>query len=168
MCIRFSPSCPTTFSSAAEAIRIDDIFTLSNLEEAEAFSPVGRRGDAARAIEAITATPIQSESGLFGVLHCFFGRAREFDGAYRQLNQALARQASQVIARRRLEAQLEREALHDQLTGLADRTLLQERMDESIAGAARSGVPLAVLFVDLDGFKAVNDHMGHVIGDSGF
>jgi diguanylate cyclase (GGDEF)-like protein/PAS domain S-box-containing protein len=155
-----------TLDRGSEAIRIDDIFTLSSVEEAEAFSPAVAEAMRHARIEAITATPIQSEGGLFGVLHCSFGRAREFDGAFRLLNQALARQASQVIARRRLEAQLEREALHDRLTGLANRTLLQERMDESIAGAARSGIPLAVLFVDLDGFKAVNDHLGHVIGDS--
>jgi diguanylate cyclase (GGDEF)-like protein/PAS domain S-box-containing protein len=155
-----------TLGRGSEAIRIDDLFALASLDEAETFSPPVAEAMRHARIEAITATPIQSESGLFGVLHCSFGRAREFDPAYRQLNQALARQASQVIARRRLETLLEREALHDRLTGLANRTLLQERMDESIAGAARSGSPLAVLFVDLDGFKAVNDHLGHVIGDS--
>jgi diguanylate cyclase (GGDEF)-like protein len=148
------------------AIDIDDLFTLSSIDEAEAFMPSIAEAMRHARIEAITATPIQSEGGLFGVLHCSFGRGREFDDAYRQLNQALAKQASQVIARRRLEAQLAREALHDRLTGLANRTLLQERMDESIGGALRSGIPLAVLFVDLDGFKAVNDHLGHVIGDS--
>jgi serine/threonine-protein kinase RsbW len=155
-----------TLDRGSEAIRIDDIFTLSSIEEAEAFMPSVAEAMRHARIEAITATPIRSEGGLFGVLHCSFGRAREFDAAFRQLNQALARQASQAIARRRLEAQLAREALHDRLTGLANRTLLQERMDESIAGAARTGIPLAVLFVDLDGFKAVNDHLGHVIGDS--
>jgi len=157
---------PDTLDEGSEALRVDDLFSLSNLDEAVAFSPVVAEAMRRARIEAITATPIRSESGLFGVLHCSFGRAREFDASYRQLNQALARQASQVIARRRLEAQLEREALHDRLTGLANRTLLQERMDESIVGAARSGIPLAVLFVDLDGFKAVNDHLGHVIGDA--
>jgi diguanylate cyclase (GGDEF)-like protein/PAS domain S-box-containing protein len=149
----------------SEAIRIDGLFALSSIEEAEAFSPAVAEAMRRARIESITATPIRSESGLYGVLHCSFGRAREFDAAYRQLNQALARQASQIIARRRLEAQLAREALHDQLTGLANRTLLQERMDEAIARGRRSGIPLAVLFVDLDGFKAVNDHLGHVIGD---
>jgi diguanylate cyclase (GGDEF)-like protein/PAS domain S-box-containing protein len=155
-----------TLENGSEAIRIDDMFTIQNLAEAEAYSPQVAEAMRKARVEAITATPIQSESGLFGVMHCSFGRAREFDDAYRALNLSLARQASQVIARRRLEDQLARDALHDQLTGLANRTLLQERMDESIAGAERSGIPLAVLFVDLDGFKAVNDHLGHVIGDS--
>jgi diguanylate cyclase (GGDEF)-like protein len=142
------------------------MFWLSTMEAADEFSPaVGKAMRLAR-VEAVTSTPIESESGLFGILVCSFGRSREFDSAYRELNHALARQASQVIGRILLQEQLASEALHDQLTGLANRTLLQERMDESIAGALRTRSPLAVLFVDLDGFKAVNDHLGHVIGDS--
>ena len=157
---------PDTLKNGSEAIRHDNMFVLSSVAEGTAFSEsVGESMRLAR-IESITATPIQSEDGRFGVLHCSFARGREFDSAYRQLAHSLARQASQVIARLRLQEQLAREALHDQLTGLANRTLLQERMDEAIAGARRTGIPLAVLFVDLDGFKAVNDHLGHVIGDS--
>jgi len=150
----------------SEAIRNDEVFILANREEAERFRPEVAEAMRKARIEAITATPIQSDSGLFGVLHCSYARAREFDAVYLDLNQALARQASQVIARLRLQEQLAREALHDQLTGLANRTLLQERTDEAIAGAVRTGISVAVLFVDLDGFKAVNDHLGHVIGDS--
>jgi diguanylate cyclase (GGDEF)-like protein len=150
----------------SEAIRMDGVFVLSNRDDAEGFRPEVAEAMRKARIEAITATPIQSDSGLFGVLHCSFARAREFDAAFLDLNQALARQASQVIARLRLQEQLAREALHDQLTGLANRTLLQGRTDESIAGAVRTGISVAVLFVDLDGFKAVNDHLGHVIGDS--
>ena len=155
-----------TLESGSEALRLDGMFSLSNVEAADEFSPaVGEAMRLAR-VEAVTSTPIESESGLFGILVCSFGRSREFDSAYRELNRALARQASQVIGRLLLQEQLASEALHDQLTGLANRTLLQERMDESITRALRSGSPLAVLFVDLDGFKAVNDHLGHVIGDS--
>ena len=150
----------------SEAIRMDGIFVLSGRDEAQAFRPEVAEAMRRARIEAITATPIKSESGLFGVLHCSYARGRDFDATYLDLNQALARQASQVMARLRLQEQLAREALHDQLTGLANRTLLQERTDEAIAGAIRTGISVAVLFVDLDGFKAVNDHMGHVIGDS--
>jgi diguanylate cyclase (GGDEF)-like protein/PAS domain S-box-containing protein len=157
---------PDTLDYGSEAIRNNDMFVVSSVEQGAAYSPgVGEAMKIAR-IEAITATPIESETGLFGVLHCAFGRSREFDSAYRLLNRALARQASQVIARIELQDQLAREALHDQLTGLANRTLLQDRMDSAIGGAQRSGIPLAVLFVDLDGFKGVNDHLGHVIGDA--
>jgi diguanylate cyclase (GGDEF)-like protein/PAS domain S-box-containing protein len=154
------------FAPGFEAISAGNMFTLSNLDDAAAFSPEVAEAMRLARVEALTSTPIQSESGLFGVVTCFFGRSREFDPAYRQLNEALARQGSQVIGRLMLQEQLAREALHDQLTGLANRTLLRERLDEAIAGGQRSGAPLAVLFVDLDGFKAVNDHLGHVVGDS--
>jgi diguanylate cyclase (GGDEF)-like protein/PAS domain S-box-containing protein len=155
-----------TLESGSEALRIDALFALTSVDEALAFSPVVGKAMRSARIEAITSIPIESESGLFGVLTCSFGRSRTFDSAYHELSHALARQASQVIGRLLLQAQLASEALHDQLTGLANRTLLQERMDEAIAGSLRSRVPLAVLFVDLDGFKAVNDHLGHVVGDS--
>jgi diguanylate cyclase (GGDEF)-like protein len=54
---------------------------------------------------------------------------------------------------------------HDALTGLANRILFNEIVDHQMAVCARSGTPLAVLFVDLDGFKAVNDTHGHATGD---
>ncbi|MCO1660099.1 putative bifunctional diguanylate cyclase/phosphodiesterase [Pseudonocardia humida] len=61
--------------------------------------------------------------------------------------------------------QLERLALYDQLTGLANRTLLSARLDRAVARAERRGGPPAVLVLDLDGFKVVNDSFGHSVGD---
>ncbi len=65
-----------------------------------------------------------------------------------------------------LEADLRHLAFHDELTGLANRTLLQERVALALAGLEGSSRAVALCFGDLDGFKAVNDSLGHHVGDS--
>jgi len=76
---------------------------------------------------------------------------------------ALARTITGALASSREEAQ--HLALHDPLTGLPNRTFLAERLAESLAEADRSGKLLALLCLDLDRFKQVNDTLGHAIGD---
>ena len=70
-----------------------------------------------------------------------------------------------VTERRRLEDQLAHLSLHDPLTGLANRSLLRERLEHAVARTARHPGWLAVLFIDLDRFKCVNDTLGHAAGD---
>lgn len=64
------------------------------------------------------------------------------------------------------KAELEKVALHDPLTGLANRALFGELTRAAVAAAQRDGGRLALLFIDLDRFKAVNDTLGHAAGDS--
>ncbi|MFA9430619.1 putative bifunctional diguanylate cyclase/phosphodiesterase [Egicoccus sp. AB-alg2] len=71
-----------------------------------------------------------------------------------------------VSERKDLERQLEHRTIHDPLTGLANRALLLDRLDHTVARANRLGGSFAVLFVDLDGFKTINDVRGHVVGDA--
>ena len=66
---------------------------------------------------------------------------------------------------KKLGEDMTRLAMHDTVTGLPNRALLQERLNQAIAGCQRYNRILAVLFIDLDGFKAVNDRWGHKLGD---
>lgn len=68
--------------------------------------------------------------------------------------------------RKHLEEQLSHLARHDTLTGLANRTLLEDRMSQALKLSSRTGIGVGVLFLDLDRFKGVNDTYGHRIGDA--
>ena len=67
--------------------------------------------------------------------------------------------------RKRLESQLIHDALHDPLTGLANRVLLRDHLERALARQGREPGRVALLFVDLDDFKRVNDTFGHAVGD---
>jgi diguanylate cyclase (GGDEF)-like protein/PAS domain S-box-containing protein len=73
--------------------------------------------------------------------------------------------ARDISERLRLEEELTRQAFHDGLTELPNRALFRDRMQQALARSSRSNQPLAILLVDLDGFKHVNDSLGHDAGD---
>jgi diguanylate cyclase (GGDEF)-like protein/PAS domain S-box-containing protein len=74
-------------------------------------------------------------------------------------------QLQDITERKQMEEELAHQALHDSLTALPNRALLTDRLVHSLAGARRRGSPLAVMFVDIDDFKGVNDSFGHACGD---
>ena len=73
--------------------------------------------------------------------------------------------ARDITGRKALERQLEHQAFHDTLTGLPNRALLQNRLQHTLAGMDRREKHVALLFIDLDDFKVVNDSLGHLVGD---
>ncbi|HEY5430300.1 MAG TPA: sensor domain-containing diguanylate cyclase [Solirubrobacteraceae bacterium] len=82
------------------------------------------------------------------------------------LVRAVANTLATALARLRDEEQTRHEAVHDPLTGLANRTLLRDRLEHALQRSARGGAATGVLFVDLDNFKQVNDRHGHAMGDA--
>src|SRR4029077_8884890 len=73
--------------------------------------------------------------------------------------------ARDVTERKALEEELAHQAFHDSLTGLSNRALFRDRVDHALTRAGRHNEFLAVLLLDLDGFKMINDSLGHDAGD---
>lgn len=103
----------------------------------------------------------------------FVARFRNKNGSYRFLEWSAAGHGGLVYAaahditgRREAERHLHELAYHDRLTGLPNRTLFFDRLSQALSGAKRNHKPLGILFMDLDGFKKVNDEHGHDAGDT--
>jgi diguanylate cyclase (GGDEF)-like protein/PAS domain S-box-containing protein len=79
--------------------------------------------------------------------------------------EAVAGSARDITERKESEERVRRSANHDFLTDLPNRSLFRERLEHEIKHSARTGLPLGLLFIDLDEFKDVNDRLGHAAGD---
>ncbi|MBX9244747.1 EAL domain-containing protein [Actinotalea ferrariae] len=99
--------------------------------------------DGSRTHVSVTLSPVHDGGEVVGI--AFFGR--------------------DTTERHRMQEELAHQALHDTLTGLPNRSLLVDRLDQALAAGERAGTSTAVLFLDLDQFKMINDSSGHHVGD---
>lgn len=110
--------------------------------------------------------PLKSGETVLGVLTLYLADGHKTSA----LEEAFLNRVSDVLSagviRRRAEAEIEHQAFHDALTGLPNRRLLIERLRHDMAVNTRRGTHGAVLFIDLDNFKKVNDALGHPVGDA--
>ncbi|HEX7130676.1 MAG TPA: diguanylate cyclase [Rhodanobacteraceae bacterium] len=110
--------------------------------------------------------PLTSQSRTLGalVVQSYSGETRYTDED-KQLLQFVSAQVATAIERKQNETRLRHVAQHDALTNLANRKLFDERLNAAVARAAREKELLALLYIDLDRFKPVNDTLGHDAGD---
>ncbi len=108
---------------------------------------------------------IVSRSGPFGVLIVQSRRARSYARGDVDFLQALANVLADALERQATEDRMRHRALHDALTGLPNRVLFLDRLDQALTRLRRNKSAAAALFLDLDHFKLVNDSLGHQVGD---
>ena len=117
-------------------------------------------------IQSFWSVPILSASGgVLGTLSLIGPSPRAASEADRQLLESVCRLAAVAIDHRELTDKLSHQAQHDALTGLPNRLLFQDRLSQALALAKRHGQQVAVIYMDLDRFKHINDTLGHSSGD---
>ncbi|MFC6671959.1 diguanylate cyclase domain-containing protein [Marinobacterium aestuariivivens] len=112
------------------------------------------------------AVPIKSQNEVFGALLVLSSADHmRFSEQDMELLQFVAAQVATAMERKKIVLRLEHMAQYDQLTDLPNRTLFLDRLQTALRKAHRSRTRLAVLYLDLDKFKQVNDTYGHIVGD---
>ena len=120
----------------------------------------------AHGLRGCWAAPVRSSEGDFlGMVVLYLRNLREMDEWGQRLIDQVAKLATVAIEHRELAEQLTHRAFHDPLTGLPNRVLFEERLEQAVARARRNGTTVALVAMDLDRFKQINDTLGHEAGD---
>lgn len=174
-----APSLSSSFATAVDGLPVsafeplpdDDVTGGHTAVELDLRRAVrnGRvpRGKNEDGITAMWATRVRASAGdrILGSLVTFPAAARVPTTTEEAVLETTLELASVAVARNEFEQNLAHQAHHDALTSLPNRVLFGELLEHALHRAQRSGKALAVLFMDLDGFKVVNDSLGHEAGD---
>jgi len=114
---------------------------------------------------SIIGIPLKVGQNVVGVMNLSRSISGGFSSSELRLLSLLSDQAAVAISNASLHQMISRQAYSDTLTGLPNRRALDERLEEEVAAARRNNYSFAVIMMDLDGFKAVNDTYGHAVGD---
>jgi diguanylate cyclase (GGDEF)-like protein len=114
---------------------------------------------------SIIGIPLKVGDMVVGVMNLSRSTLGGFSASERRLLSLLSDQAAVAISNASLHQMISRQAYSDTLTGLPNRRALDERLEEEVLTARRGNYSFAVIMMDLDGFKSVNDTYGHAIGD---
>jgi diguanylate cyclase (GGDEF)-like protein len=114
---------------------------------------------------SIISIPLKVENTVVGVMNLARSIYGEFPASELRLLSLLSDQAAVAISNANLHQLISRQAYSDTLTGLPNRRALDERLEEEVQSARRNNYSFAVVMMDLDGFKDVNDTYGHSVGD---
>jgi len=114
---------------------------------------------------SIIGIPLKNDTAVVGVMNMALLSNRKFLPSELRLLDLLADQTAVAIINARMHQAMSKEAMSDMLTKLPNRRALDARLENEVSRSKRYGHQFAVLMMDLDGFKAVNDNYGHDIGD---
>ncbi len=123
------------------------------------------QGEQLRGMTSSVTVMIRAANRSYGVLGVESIEPREFGTQDVNFLQAIANVIGNAVERREEEERTRYDALHDPLTGLPNRSLFLDRLGRAIAQSERRQTSVAVIFLDLDQFKLVNDSLGHAAGD---
>ena len=139
-------------------VSITDITSESSFQRMALAAKAGLHGG--------FAFPLTLGSEVHGVMEFFHRDVRAPDETLEQIAQSIGSQIGQYIVRKQAEEAVQFVATHDALTSLPNRVLFNQSLDRALALARRPDRRLAVLFIDLDRFKLINDTLGHDAGDA--
>ena len=110
--------------------------------------------------------PMMAQSEAVGVLHVTIPEGTQMPEAKRRVAMAMAEHVAMALSNLRLHERLRNQSIRDQLTGLFNRSFMEESLELELRRASRSQLPLSVIMLELDNFQSINDNYGLEVGDS--